>query len=192
MEAPEWEPVTRSLSSRVILTKHLRVQISLPQPSKSLFPLCWIFLAEFCHVDFLFPMFFRYSSINEINKITQQNTEMKVFVYFITRLPRMEGGTSYVGFHGGKVHVSFCFAIKLKNSKKNQQQQHFLKSTGPWRAAHIDDLRQSKDIVSDIKVLQNMTISQMFETQNSEPEGNWLIIMSADFHTHTIYINMYF
>lgn len=25
----------------------------------------------------------------------------KVFVYFITRLPRMEGGTSYVGFHGG-------------------------------------------------------------------------------------------
>lgn len=32
-----------------------------------------------------------------------QNTEMKVFVYFITRLPRMEGGTSYVGFHGGKV-----------------------------------------------------------------------------------------
>lgn len=61
------------------------------------------------------------------------------------------------------------FAIKLKNSKTKR---HFLKSTGPWRAAHIDDLRQSKDIVSDIKVLQNMKISQMFERQNSEPEGN--------------------
>ncbi|KAE8283229.1 E3 ubiquitin-protein ligase rnf213-alpha [Larimichthys crocea] len=78
----------------------------------------------------------KYSSINEINKITQESTGSKVFVYFITRLPRMEGGTSYIGFHGG-----------------------------PWRSAHIDDLRRSKDIVSDIKALQNMTISQMFETK---------------------------
>ncbi|KAM3598560.1 uncharacterized protein V6R79_019582 [Siganus canaliculatus] len=81
----------------------------------------------------------KYSSINEINKITQENTRSRVFVYFITRLPRMEGGTSYVGFHGG-----------------------------PWRSAHIDDLRRSKDIVSDIKTLQNMKISQMFETKTSE------------------------
>lgn len=44
--------------------------------------------------------------------------------------------------------------------------------TGPWRAAHIDDLRRSKDIVSDIKALQNMTISQMFETKMSQPEGS--------------------
>lgn len=44
-------------------------------------------------------------------------------------------------------------------------------STGPWRAAHIDDLRQSKDIVSDINALQNMTISQMFETKDTQHEG---------------------
>ncbi|XP_069558951.1 E3 ubiquitin-protein ligase rnf213-alpha [Brachyistius frenatus] len=77
----------------------------------------------------------KYSSMNEINKITQERTGSQVLVYFITRLPRMEGGTSYIGFHGG-----------------------------PWRSVHIDDLRRSKDIVSDIKTLQNMTISQMFET----------------------------
>uniref|UniRef100_A0AAX7SI34 RING-type E3 ubiquitin transferase n=1 Tax=Astatotilapia calliptera TaxID=8154 RepID=A0AAX7SI34_ASTCA len=84
----------------------------------------------------------KYSSINEINKITQENTSRKVFVYFITRLPRMEGGTSYIGFHGG-----------------------------PWRSVHIDDLRRSKDIVSDIKTLQNMTISQMFETKAPQAEA---------------------
>ncbi|XP_071329691.1 E3 ubiquitin-protein ligase rnf213-alpha [Trachinotus anak] len=82
----------------------------------------------------------KYSSINEINKITSMGS--KVFIYFITRLPRMEGGTSYVGFHGG-----------------------------PWKSVHIDDLRRSKDIVSDIKVLQNMTISQMFATRMSQPEA---------------------
>ncbi|XP_013865501.1 E3 ubiquitin-protein ligase RNF213 [Austrofundulus limnaeus] len=84
----------------------------------------------------------KYSSINEINKITQENTGSRVFVYFITRLPRVEGGTSYIGFHGG-----------------------------PWRSVHIDDLRRSKDIVSDIKTLQNMTISQMFETKAPLPEA---------------------
>ncbi|XP_077939881.1 E3 ubiquitin-protein ligase rnf213-alpha isoform X1 [Gasterosteus aculeatus] len=84
----------------------------------------------------------KYSSINEINKLTQESMGSRVFVYFITRLPRVEGGTSYVGFHGG-----------------------------PWRSVHIDDLRRSKDIVSDIKALQNMTISQMFETKKDEPEA---------------------
>lgn len=45
-------------------------------------------------------------------------------------------------------------------------------STGVWRAAHIDDLRRSKDMVSDIKALQNMKISQMFERKTSSDEGN--------------------
>uniref|UniRef100_UPI0037E8EFFF E3 ubiquitin-protein ligase rnf213-alpha n=1 Tax=Semicossyphus pulcher TaxID=241346 RepID=UPI0037E8EFFF len=84
----------------------------------------------------------KYSSINEINKIPPESIGSKVFVYFITRLPRMEGGSSYIGFHGG-----------------------------PWTSAHIDDLRQSKDIVSDIKALQKMTISEMFETKLSPPEA---------------------
>lgn len=44
---------------------------------------------------------------------------------------------------------------------------------GPWKSVHIDDLRRSKDIVSDIKALQSMTISQLFETKMSlETEGN--------------------
>ncbi|XP_061741549.1 E3 ubiquitin-protein ligase rnf213-alpha-like isoform X1 [Nerophis ophidion] len=83
----------------------------------------------------------KYSSMNEINKITPESLGCRVFIYFITRLRRIEGGTSYVGFHGG--HLT---------------------------SVHIDDLRQSKDIVSDIKTLQNMTISQMFETKMAANE----------------------
>lgn len=26
-------------------------------------------------------------------------------MYFITKLPRMDGGTSYIGFHGGKTRL---------------------------------------------------------------------------------------
>ncbi|KAI1884420.1 hypothetical protein AGOR_G00226220 [Albula goreensis] len=83
----------------------------------------------------------KYSAINEINKSRDEEMKGKVFVYFITKLPRMEGGTSYVGFHGG-----------------------------PWRSVHIDDLRRSKDIVSDIKALRGLTISQLFE-EKEEPEA---------------------
>ncbi|KAM4598338.1 E3 ubiquitin-protein ligase rnf213-alpha-like [Polymixia lowei] len=84
----------------------------------------------------------KYSSINEINKTKQESMGIKVLVYFITKLPRMEGGTSYVGFHGG-----------------------------PWRSVHIDDLRRSKDIVSDIKALRNLTISQLFEENGNQAEA---------------------
>ncbi|XP_058848399.1 E3 ubiquitin-protein ligase rnf213-alpha-like isoform X1 [Acipenser ruthenus] len=81
----------------------------------------------------------KYSAINEINKTKEGG---RVFVYFITKLPRMEGGTSYVGFHGG-----------------------------PWKSVHIDDLRRSKDIVSDITALRNLTISQLFEEKAEQPEA---------------------
>lgn len=46
--------------------------------------------------------------------------------------------------------------------------------TGPWKSIHIDDLRRSKDIISDIQALQNMTISQMFETKMNQYEGKGL------------------
>lgn len=122
MEAQKLEPMTRSLSSRVILIRLHIVQISLHLPSKSLSPLCCIFFAlSFSEVAFSF-FFFRYSSINEINKITLQNNEIKVFVYFITRLPRMEGGTSYVGFHGGKV---LSPSVLRSNHLENSPQRHF-------------------------------------------------------------------
>ncbi|XP_067222276.1 E3 ubiquitin-protein ligase rnf213-alpha-like [Chanodichthys erythropterus] len=74
----------------------------------------------------------KYSSLNEINKFRKE-CNGKIFVYFITKLSRMEGGTSYVGFHGGL-----------------------------WKSVHIDDLRISKDIVPDIKALQCLTISELF------------------------------
>ncbi|XP_046722736.1 E3 ubiquitin-protein ligase rnf213-alpha isoform X2 [Silurus meridionalis] len=80
----------------------------------------------------------KYSSIGEINK-SRKEQDSKVFVYFITKLPRVEGGTSYVGFHGG-----------------------------PWKSVHIDDLRTSKDIISDIKTLQCLTISQLFEEKEDQ------------------------
>ncbi|KAM7069332.1 E3 ubiquitin-protein ligase RNF213 isoform 2-T4 [Molossus nigricans] len=74
----------------------------------------------------------KYSALNEINKI--QGDQGCIFVYFITKLSRMESGTSYVGFHGGL-----------------------------WQSVHIDDLRQSTVMVSDVTKLQGMTISQLFD-----------------------------
>ncbi|XP_036840034.1 E3 ubiquitin-protein ligase rnf213-alpha-like isoform X4 [Oncorhynchus mykiss] len=76
----------------------------------------------------------KYSSINEINKPKANGGNGRVFVYFVTKLPRIEGGTSYVGFHGG-----------------------------PWKSVHIDDLRRSKEFVSDVQFLRNLPISQLFE-----------------------------
>lgn len=45
----------------------------------------------------------------------------------------MQGGTSYVGFRGGL-----------------------------WQSIHIDDLRETKDMVKDVTALQNLTISSLF------------------------------
>ncbi|XP_041076276.1 E3 ubiquitin-protein ligase rnf213-alpha-like isoform X2 [Polyodon spathula] len=90
----------------------------------------------------------KYSAINKINKTKEGG---RVFVYFITKLPRMEGGTSYVGFHGG-----------------------------PWKSVHIDDLRRSKDIVSDITALRNLTISQLFEEKAEQPDAMKIGVESSE------------
>uniref|UniRef100_A0A8C6IMU7 Uncharacterized protein n=1 Tax=Melopsittacus undulatus TaxID=13146 RepID=A0A8C6IMU7_MELUD len=82
----------------------------------------------------------RYTVVNEINKVDLG--EDSVFVYFIVKLSRVEGGTSYVGFHGGL-----------------------------WQSVHIDDLRRSKDMISDMTALQNLTISQMFCEDSSKTRG---------------------
>nr|XP_057905202.1 E3 ubiquitin-protein ligase rnf213-alpha isoform X2 [Doryrhamphus excisus] len=87
----------------------------------------------------------KFSSMNEINKLSQENLGYRVFIYFITRLRRIEGGTSYVGFHGGH-----------------------------WTSVHIDELRQSKQMVSDMKTLQNITIAQVFATKLRSPEDEKL------------------
>ncbi|PKU34399.1 hypothetical protein llap_15296 [Limosa lapponica baueri] len=80
----------------------------------------------------------KYTVVNEINKVDLG--EVSVFVYFIMKLSRVEGGTSYVGFHGGL-----------------------------WQSVHIDDLRTSKDMISDMTALQNLTISQMFCEDSALP-----------------------
>ncbi|XP_052050777.1 E3 ubiquitin-protein ligase RNF213 isoform X2 [Apodemus sylvaticus] len=70
-----------------------------------------------------------------INEINKTlGTKDFVFVYFITKLSRMGSGTSYVGFHGGL-----------------------------WRSVHIDDLRRSTIMASDVTKLQKVTISQLFK-----------------------------
>uniref|UniRef100_G1KRE5 RING-type E3 ubiquitin transferase n=1 Tax=Anolis carolinensis TaxID=28377 RepID=G1KRE5_ANOCA len=76
----------------------------------------------------------KYSAVNEINKIDL--SEASVFVFFITKLLRIEGGSNYVGFHGGL-----------------------------WQSVHIDDLRTSQDMISDVTALRNITISQLFCTE---------------------------
>nr|XP_023992641.1 E3 ubiquitin-protein ligase rnf213-alpha-like [Salvelinus alpinus] len=95
----------------------------------------------------------KYSAINEINKSKHEEIEGKVFVYFITKLLRLDSGTSFVGFHGG-----------------------------PWRSVHIDDLRRSKDIVSDIRVLRNLAICQLFEEKQDQPQGLDDIYTGTDKH----------
>uniref|UniRef100_A0A8B9ME63 RING-type E3 ubiquitin transferase n=1 Tax=Accipiter nisus TaxID=211598 RepID=A0A8B9ME63_9AVES len=79
----------------------------------------------------------KYTVVNEINKVDLG--EVSVFVYFIMKLSRVEGGMSYVGFHGGL-----------------------------WQSVHIDDLRRSKDMISDMTALQNVTISQIFCEDSAE------------------------
>ncbi|XP_063149004.1 E3 ubiquitin-protein ligase RNF213 [Candoia aspera] len=83
----------------------------------------------------------KYSTVNEVNKI--QENQSRVFVFFITKLPRIEGGSSYIGFHGGL-----------------------------WQSVHIDDLRTSKDMVSDITSLRSITISQLFCEDKGESAEN--------------------
>lgn len=111
MEAVTLDPPTRSSSFRVILTKPLTVPISLHLQSRSNISSLLVICPSWDSPYLVLPFTFRYSSMNEINKITHESNGSRVFVYFITRLPRMEGGTSYIGFHGGKVNKSCDFFI---------------------------------------------------------------------------------
>ncbi|KAL6038050.1 hypothetical protein STEG23_019391 [Scotinomys teguina] len=78
-----------------------------------------------------------------INEINKtRGTKDFVFVYFITKLSRMGSGTSYVGFHGGL-----------------------------WRSVHIDDLRRSTIMASDVTKLQSVTMSQLFKAVDN-PESD--------------------
>ncbi|XP_075132003.1 LOW QUALITY PROTEIN: E3 ubiquitin-protein ligase RNF213-like [Leptodactylus fuscus] len=99
----------------------------------------------------------KYSAVNEINKLNFHGNY--VFVYFITKLPRIKGGTSYVGFRGGL-----------------------------WQSVHIDDLRKSKDMVTNLTGLLKFTISQLFSAatdakesaENNENENHLVTAMEVD------------
>ncbi|KAK2835329.1 hypothetical protein Q5P01_015813 [Channa striata] len=82
----------------------------------------------------------KYSCINEIKKLTT-NDKTKTFLYFVTKLSRIEGGNSYIGFQGGS-----------------------------WGSVHIDDLRRSNEFVSDVYSLKNLHISDLFKDPSEETE----------------------
>ncbi|XP_028300078.1 E3 ubiquitin-protein ligase rnf213-alpha-like [Gouania willdenowi] len=74
----------------------------------------------------------KYCCVNEITQCGNLNNT-RTFVYFLTKLSRIEGGTSYNGFQGGL-----------------------------WRSVHLDDLRRSKELVIGIHSLKNMPMSDLF------------------------------
>lgn len=77
-----------------------------------------------CGLSTVFPLCCRYTVVNEINKVDLG--EASVFVYFIMKLSRVEGGTSYVGFHGG----GFCcmWLLTLSWFQTNVPEQDFSNS----------------------------------------------------------------
>uniref|UniRef100_A0A8C0I728 E3 ubiquitin-protein ligase RNF213 n=1 Tax=Balaenoptera musculus TaxID=9771 RepID=A0A8C0I728_BALMU len=86
-----------------------------------------------------------------INEINKiQGNKDYVLVYFITKLSRMGSGTSYVGFHGGL-----------------------------WQSVHIDDLRRSTVMVSDVTKLQDVAISQLFKPED-QPEYDGEEVMETE------------
>ncbi|XP_053368256.1 E3 ubiquitin-protein ligase rnf213-alpha-like [Clarias gariepinus] len=97
----------------------------------------------------------RYSSMNEIIR-SEHVEDCRVFVYFIIKLPRMEGGTFYTGFHGGH-----------------------------WMSVHIDDLRSSQEIVSDVQSLRNVSICELFEdiTVETSVENSEDLTLYKEFDT---------
>lgn len=62
-----------------------------------------------------FPLCCRYTVVNEINKVDLG--EVSVFVYFIMKLSRVEGGMSYVGFHGGGSSDLSLLTLQLASGK---------------------------------------------------------------------------
>lgn len=50
-----------------------------------------------------------------------------------------------------------------KKTAKSQKTSVTVFSTGLWRSVHIDDLRRSTIMASDVTKLQNVTMSQLFK-----------------------------
>ncbi|XP_078257452.1 E3 ubiquitin-protein ligase rnf213-alpha-like isoform X1 [Rhinoraja longicauda] len=92
----------------------------------------------------------KYCTMNEMNLMN--STISNCYVYFITKLSRLAGGSSYIGFQGGQ-----------------------------WLSVHIDDVTESEEMGSDISAFYDVTISELFANslgiqesanQNTFPEDS--------------------
>ncbi|XP_055510302.1 E3 ubiquitin-protein ligase RNF213-like [Leucoraja erinacea] len=53
----------------------------------------------------------------------------------------------------------------------------------PWQSVHIDDLRKSKDMFTDLTAFKGITISQLFGRDPGEPESSFLALMKQRLHS---------
>ncbi|XP_041073022.1 E3 ubiquitin-protein ligase rnf213-alpha-like isoform X2 [Carcharodon carcharias] len=74
----------------------------------------------------------KYCTMNEMN-LMNSTAKSNCYVYFITKLSRIAGGSKYIGFQGGQ-----------------------------WLSVHIDDVTESEEMASDISAFYNTTISELF------------------------------
>ncbi|XP_067914411.1 E3 ubiquitin-protein ligase rnf213-alpha-like isoform X2 [Heterodontus francisci] len=74
----------------------------------------------------------KYCTMNEMN-LMHSTSKSSCYVYFITKLSRIAGGSKYVGFQGGQ-----------------------------WLSVHIDDVTESEEMGSDISAFYDVTISELF------------------------------
>uniref|UniRef100_A0A8C4TA23 RING-type E3 ubiquitin transferase n=1 Tax=Erpetoichthys calabaricus TaxID=27687 RepID=A0A8C4TA23_ERPCA len=73
----------------------------------------------------------KYCIMNEINSLTPALSQR--FVFFISKLSRIAGGSHYIGFQGGM-----------------------------WLSVHIDDLRESEEMNGDLSAFCDVSVSQLF------------------------------
>ncbi|XP_058845777.1 E3 ubiquitin-protein ligase rnf213-beta isoform X2 [Acipenser ruthenus] len=82
----------------------------------------------------------KYCAMNEMSSLEPGLSQS--YVFFITKLPRITGGTQYAGFQGGA-----------------------------WLSAHIDDLRDSVEMSSDLSAFCDVSISQLFTRAMEGPHS---------------------
>ncbi|XP_067860144.1 E3 ubiquitin-protein ligase rnf213-alpha-like isoform X2 [Heptranchias perlo] len=101
----------------------------------------------------------KYCTMNEINSLS--STKSDCYVYFITKLSRIAGGSKYIGFQGGQ-----------------------------WLSVHIDDVTESEEMGSDISAFYDVTISELFaraldlqadmNDQNTVPDDDQQVKMPTE------------
>ncbi|XP_007886821.2 LOW QUALITY PROTEIN: E3 ubiquitin-protein ligase rnf213-alpha [Callorhinchus milii] len=78
----------------------------------------------------------KYCAMNEMNLVHSPNC----FVYFVTKLSRVSGGSKHIGFQGGQ-----------------------------WLSVHIDDLMECEEMESDMSAFCSVTISELFAKESGPP-----------------------